>query len=74
MTRKGNGKPYYHKEAIEFLIGKGLRVAWTFEASKMHLYKRLLRSIGRLRILKNFMKRYNGQDIHFYYGEIVEWE
>lgn len=71
MTRKGNGASHYHKEAVEYLIEQGLRVAWTFEASKMHLYERLLRPVGELRILKAFVKRYNNQDIGFYYGEIV---
>jgi len=71
MTRKGNGVAFYHKEAFEYLIEQGLRVAWTVETSKMHLYKRLLRSVGRLRILRTFTKRYNEQDIEFSYGEIV---
>jgi len=70
LSRRGSNARY-HKTAFEYLIEQGLHVAWTFEANKMPLYKRLLRPIGRLRILRTFTKRYNDQDIEFAYGEIV---
>lgn len=69
LSKKGE-VPRYHAQAIRYLWSKGFEVAWTFEKSKFHLYERMLRSIGTLEVLKKFTKRYNNQDIEFYYGKI----
>ena len=58
-------------QGAKFLIQQGLRIAWTFEVGKFKQYKRLLRSVGKLKILKTFSKEYNGIMIEFYYGEII---
>lgn len=70
LSKKGE-VPRYHAEAIRYLWAKGFEVAFTFEKSKFHLYERMLRCIGNLKIIRAFAKEYNGQDIEFYYGRIV---
>ena len=61
----------YHADVLNFLADQGLRIAWTFEVDKFHLYKRVLKGAGKLKILKTFEKEYNGVVIKFHYGEIV---
>lgn len=58
-------------QGAKFLIQKGLRLAWTFEVKKFKYYKRLLRQIGKLKIIETFEKQYNGVFIEFHYGELV---
>ena len=70
LTQEGSPVDY-HADSVKFLVGQGLRVAWTFEVDKFHLYQRALKQAGRLKILKTFEKEYNGVKIKFHYGEII---
>ncbi|MCK5607036.1 hypothetical protein KAR91_34450 [Candidatus Pacearchaeota archaeon] len=73
LTKEGSPIDY-HADSLMFLMSQGLRVAWTFEVDKFHLYKRVLGKAGELKILKTFEKEYNGTMIRFHYGEIIHRE
>ena len=70
LTKEGSPIDY-HADSVKFLMNEGFRVAWTFEVDKFHLYKRVLKSAGKLKILKTFEKEYNRNTIRFHYGEII---
>lgn len=74
VSRVGKDNAWYHKECVEEMWRRGWQVAFTFQKEKMKLYRRLLRSTGKLVVLKEFEEEYNGQMIQFCYGFLwKEW-
>jgi len=61
----------YHADAVRYLWACGFKLSWKFKKTEFHLYERMFRSAGTLEIRKKQIKRYNNQDIEFYYGRIV---
>ena len=72
LTRKREIELLYYKEALPFFWSKGFELAFTFEKSKFHLYERMLRSVCRLEVIREFTKKYNEQGIEFCYGRMVK--